>query len=139
MKKLLYHIPVFMIGGLLYMLVEILWRGHTHWTMFLLGGGCFVLIGLLDEWLIYKPPLIVQMLMGAVIITALELVVGLIVNVWLGWNVWDYSTVPGNVLGQICPQFTVAWFFLSGVAIWTENRLHDIIDWMTERKTEWNK
>lgn len=139
MRKLLYHIPIFVIGGLLYMLVEILWRGYTHWSMGILGGLCFVLIGLLDEWLMYKPPLIMQMLAGAVIITTLELAAGLILNVWLGWNVWDYSSVPGNVLGQICPQFTVAWFFLSGVAIWAENRLHDIINWMTERKTEWNK
>ena len=58
-------------------------------------------------------------LAGAVIITVYELAVGLLVNVKFGWHVWDYSAQPGNVLGQICPTFTVIWFvvcflFLSG-------------------------
>ena len=42
-----------LIGGLLYTWIEMLWRGYTHWTMFLLGGGCFVVLGLLNE---YKIP-----------------------------------------------------------------------------------
>ncbi|WP_243114469.1 putative ABC transporter permease, partial [Agathobaculum sp. Marseille-P7918] len=84
---------------------------------------CFVLIGLLDEWQDH-PPLWLQMLEGAMLVTALELITGLIVNRWLGWNVWDYSDVPLNLWGQVCPQFAVAWFFLSALAVWLENALH---------------
>ena len=109
MKKLLAHIPIAVIGGLVYMGIEILWRGHTHWTMGVLGGLCFVLIGLLDEWQDH-PPMLLQMVQGAAIVTALELIVGLIVNRWLGWNVWDYSDMPFNLWGQVCLQFAVAWF-----------------------------
>lgn len=126
MKKLLVHIPIAVIGGLTYMGIEILWRGHTHWTMGVLGGLCFVLIGLLDE-VQDHPPMLLQMVQGAAIVTALELIVGLIVNRWLGWNVWDYSDMPGNLWGQVCPQFAAAWFFLSAVAVWLENLMHKIL------------
>ena len=84
MKKLLQHIPIAVIGGLMYMGIEILWRGHTHWTMGVLGGLCFVLIGLLD----------------------------------------DYSDMPGNLWGQVCPQFAAAWLLLSWAAVKLENLMH---------------
>ena len=126
MKKLLVHIPIAVIGGLTYMGIEILWRGHTHWTMGVLGGVCFALIGLLDEWQDH-PPMLLQMVQGAAIVTALELLVGLIVNRWLGWAVWDYSNMTGNVMGQICPQFSCAWFFLSFAAVKVENLMHKFI------------
>ena len=123
MKKLLIHIPITVIGGLTYMGIEILWRGHTHWTMGVLGGVCFALIGLLDE-VQDHPPMLLQMVQGAAIVTALELIVGLIVNRWLGWNVWDYSDMPGNLWGQVCPQFAAAWLVLSWAAVKLENLLH---------------
>ena len=127
MKKLLAHIPISVIGGLTYMGIEILWRGHTHWTMGVLGGVCFVLIGLLDEWQDH-PPLWLQMVQGAVLVTALELITGLIVNRWLGWNVWDYSDMPGNLWGQVCPQFAAAWLVLSWAAVKLENLMHKWLD-----------
>ena len=60
------------------------------------------MIGILDEWQKH-PPLIYQMFQGAIIVTVLELVCGLVINQWLGWNVWDYSDMPGNIMGQVCP------------------------------------
>ena len=123
MKKLLIHIPITAIGGLTYMGIEILWRGHTHWTMGVLGGVCFALIGLLDE-VQDHPPMLLQMVQGAAIVTALELLVGLIVNRWLGWDVWDYSDMPGNLWGQVCPQFAAAWLLLSWAAVKLENLMH---------------
>jgi len=57
--------------------------------------------------------LLTRCLLGATIITSLEFSVGMVVNVALGWNVWDYSDKPLNIFGQICPQFCLAWFFLS--------------------------
>ena len=127
MKKLLIHIPITAIGGLTYMGIEILWRGHTHWTMGVLGGVCFALIGLLDE-VQDHPPMLLQMVQGAAIVTALELLVGLIVNRWLGWGVWDYSDMPGNLWGQVCPQFAAAWLVLSWAAVKLENLMHKWLD-----------
>ena len=123
MKNLLLHSVLAVIGGLTYMGIEILWRGHTHWTMGVLGGVCFALIGLLDE-VQDHPPMLLQMVQGAAIVTALELLVGLIVNRWLGWNVWDYSDMPGNLWGQVCPQFAAAWLVLSWAAVKLENLMH---------------
>ena len=89
----------------MYNLIEILYRDYTHWSMFILGGICFISIGLLNEIFPWELSLWYQILIGAIIITVLEFMTGCIVNLWLGWNVWDYSNMPGNILGQVCPQF----------------------------------
>ena len=127
MQRVREHAQFAVIGGLVYVLIETFWRGHSHWTMAVLGGVCFVAIGLLNEvW--PKMPVLLQMALGALIVTVAELVTGLIVNVWLGWQVWDYSHLPLNFMGQICLPFTAAWFALSGVAIALEDALHKIFD-----------
>lgn len=90
-------------GGVLYVMIELAWRGWSHWTMFVLGGLCFIYLGLINEALSWDMPLWQQIWIGAVGITALEFLTGCVVNLWLGWGVWDYSGIPGNILGQICP------------------------------------
>ena len=92
--------------------------------MFVLAAILFVLIGLLNEiWTSWR--LFPQAVAGALISTAAELVTGCIVNIRLGWGVWDYSDMPGNLLGQICPQFALLWVALSALAI----VLDDVIRW----------
>lgn len=114
---------LFGIGGLLYYLIEILWRGYSHWTMFLLGGFCFVLIGLINEIFTFQIPLVKQMLISTAIITVAEFLCGCIVNLWLKWDVWDYSELPLNVMGQICLPYSLLWFFLSAFAIMFDDYL----------------
>lgn len=103
----------------MYIALELLWRGHSHWTMFILGGICFVALGLINEVLPWDMPLWKQSLIGACIITALEFATGCVVNLWLGLGVWDYSHMKGNILGQICPQFFLLWLpvSLSGIVL----------------------
>lgn len=108
---------LWLIGGCIYVLLEILWRGYSHWSMFVLGGICFVTIGLINEVISWNMPLILQMLIGCGIITILEFITGCIVNIWLGWNVWDYSSLPFNLLGQISLWSSILWYFLSLIAI----------------------
>lgn len=105
------------IGGLLYVLCELVFRGYSHWTMFLVGGICFWMIGLINEVIPWKMPLWEQCLIGSFIITAVEFLSGCVINLWLGWDVWDYSNLPFNVLGQVCLPFMALWFFLSAVGI----------------------
>ena len=100
-------------GGLLYVLMELVWRGWSHWTMFILGGLCFIYLGLINEILSWNTPLWQQILIGTAGITALEFFTGYIVNLCLGWGVWDYSGMPGNILGQICPQYMLLWIPIS--------------------------
>jgi len=117
MRKIIKPFILMGIGGLIYSLIEILYRGYTHWTMFLVGGLAFYLIGCINEHIEWDMPIYNQMAIGAVIITALEFVAGVIVNLILDWNVWDYSNVPFNILGQICIPFCIIWIFLSLPAI----------------------
>lgn len=99
MKKLLEYMTLLIVGGTLYVLVELLWRGRSHWTMFLLGGVCFICLGLINEIIPWEMLLWQQALIGACIVTVLEFLTGCIVNLWLGLDVWDYSGLPGNILG----------------------------------------
>ena len=86
------EVILFLIGGGIYYLLEVLWRGYSHWTMFILGGICFVIMGLLNEYKFkWNDSLIKQSIISACIITVFEFITGCIVNLWLGWNVWDYS------------------------------------------------
>ncbi len=112
---------LFCYGGALYTVVELLFRGESHWSMFILGGLCFLLVGGLNE--VFDLSLILQMAISAVIITALEFICGCIVNLWFDMNVWNYEALPFNLMGQICLIFTVAWFFLSFVGIITDDFL----------------
>ena len=91
--------------------------------MFLLGAVCFILIGLVNEVFEWDTPLLMQMLCGCAIITALEFVTGCIVNLWLGWDVWDYSRYKFNILGQISLHSSVGWYFLSLVGIFLDDWL----------------
>lgn len=108
---------LFFIGGCIYAAIEIMFRGYTHWTMAVLGGLLFLLLGGLNNWLPWEMPLWMQCIIGAIIVTVGELLAGIILNIWLGLGIWDYSNLSGNFLGQICPQFTLAWLGLSLVGI----------------------
>ena len=111
-------LPVFALGSILYGLTEILWRGWTHWTMLLCGGICFTLMYLVSG---SELSLVKKWLLSTCIITTVEFVAGGIVNLRLHGQVWDYSSLPFNLLGQICPRFILMWFALSipGVALCT--------------------
>ena len=115
--KLLRPLILFNIGGLLYILIELLWRGYSHWTMFFVGGICFVLIGLINELFTFNISLITQMTISSVLITLIEFISGCIINIRFNLNVWDYSNMPFNILGQICIPFMILWFFLSVLGI----------------------
>lgn len=109
---------LFLIGGRLYTWIEILWRGYTHWSMFVLGGGCFVIMGLLNEYKFrWNQSLAAQSVVSACIITLFELITGCVVNIWMGWNVWDYSNLPFNLFGQVCLYYFLLWIPLSTVGI----------------------
>ncbi len=117
MKAVLKHAVLALIGGCIYYAIEVAWRGHSHWTMAVLGGICFVLVGGVNEFFPWSMPLALQGVIGAAIITALEFTAGVVLNVWLGLGIWDYSAMPLNVLGQICLPFTLLWVPLSIVAV----------------------
>ncbi|MBE5937956.1 MAG: hypothetical protein E7265_07995 [Lachnospiraceae bacterium] len=107
----------FMLGGSVYYMLEMLIRQRSHWTMFVLGGLCFVICGIIDNIFSDSINIWEKMVWCMVTITVSELIVGLIVNVVLGWQIWDYTRMPFQVMGQICVPFMLLWYFVSLPAI----------------------
>ena len=132
MKTIFKNLILFIIGGIIYILIEILYRGNSHWTMGILGGGCFLLIGWINEFFSWELPLYLQGVVGAIIITILEFITGCIVNIGLGWQVWDYSALPLNLCGQICLSFSLAWIGLSMIGV----VLDDTLRWLLFKEEE---
>ncbi|MCR4962519.1 MAG: putative ABC transporter permease [Firmicutes bacterium] len=118
MRKFFCH---FIIGAIAYPLMEIAFRGYSHWTMSITGGLAFNLLLGVGKRFRYKP-LALQSLLGAEAITALEFAMGCIVNKWLKMAVWDYSHLPGHIMGQICLPFFALWYALCLPVLWAASR-----------------
>lgn len=123
MRSLLKHAFLFWFGGSFYVTLEILYRERSHWTMIVLAGIVFLIVGGLNEIWSWDFPLSKQVLIGTTVATVLEFFTGCIVNLWLGWNVWDYSDQWANVLGQICPLFILFWVPLILIAILIDDQI----------------
>ena len=128
------YVCVFLAGGVIYGLLEVMWRGFTHWSMTLAGGICVLLIHLLNHRL-YHRNMALRCFLGCAVITGVELVVGVIVNRMLGLNVWDYSGMYGNFLGQICPAFSCMWFLISFPACGFSSLVRRFFDRIEENET----
>ena len=111
--KLLHYAGGFFVGGSAYVGLELLWRGRSHGSMFVAGGTCFLLLGELAKR--ERLPLPVKAVCGAAAITAVELVVGLLVN--KDHRIWDYRHMPANFKGQICLPYSLLWIPVSFGAI----------------------
>lgn len=103
---------IWSIGSLGYGMLEILWRGYTHWSMLLTGGFCFTSLYRLYIKLQTKN-IIKLCAFFSLIITCYEFISGCLFNKILRLNVWDYSSYRLNLWGQICPFFSFLWFLLS--------------------------
>ena len=105
---------LFIAGGVSYVGLELLWRGRSHSSMFFAGGSCFLLLGSIQRRL-RRCPQAICAAAGAGIITAVELVTGLLVN--RQYAVWDYRQMPLNFFGQICLPFSLLWYPVSAGAM----------------------
>ena len=112
LKKSKKYALCFAVGSIGYGIVELIWRGRTHWTMLIAGGICFVIFSLIEERMREKSMLI-KCVLCSLSITLVELIFGIIFNIILKMNVWDYSKIPLNLFGQICPLYSMLWAFLS--------------------------
>lgn len=116
MEKMKKNGGIFLFGAAGYYLLEVLWRGYSHWSM-AAAGGISLLLLIKTFGKLKNAPHYFKAIIGGGIITGVEFVFGIIFNLFLGMKVWDYSAVPGNILGQICPEYSVLWcgisFFVS--------------------------
>ena len=116
MKKLRIYALCFLLGSILYPCIELIARGRTHFSMSILGGICLCVIYFVHDT-IKKKNLLLKALLCSVLITQLEFICGVIVNLAYRLSVWDYSDRFGNIAGQICPLFSFFWFLLSLVPL----------------------
>lgn len=126
MKKLYFIIEslfLFFFGGLIYYCLELFFRGFSHYSMFLCGGLAFLCVSLFNRKYESHLYLITRLIISSFIITAIELLFGIIFNLHLGYSVWDYSEHAIQYRGQICLTFSILWFFLSLPLFWIERRL----------------
>lgn len=113
----------FMFGGTLYVLIEILWRGYSHYSMFIAGGLGFLLFMAVNRYLVKKTGYLFSAVVCSIGITIIEFVLGCIFNIWLGLNIWDYSNIPLNFMGQICELYSTIWIFVSLAGLKLESYL----------------
>jgi len=101
----------FTLGSLVYGIIEVLYRGWTHWAMLICGGLCFYLVYIISSrsrdrrWK--------KWVMCASVITTVEFLFGIIFNIYLNEHIWDYSHQNINLMGQICLTYSMYWLFLS--------------------------
>ena len=113
MKDFFYYLFIALLGGFGYCFIEILYRGRTHYSMFFAGAiilATFYYIGKNTSM-----PFYLKCIVGMLIITGIELALGIWFNIILKENVWNYSNMPLNFLGQICVPFSAIWLVFSGV------------------------
>ena len=110
---------MFGLCGGLYVLLELLFRGRSHVSMFFAGGLSATCIFVCCQYgRLQRACTLVKCIFGSAVITAVEFVTGAVVNLWLKLSVWDYSDLPFNVLGQICLPFSLIWCVLTLPILW---------------------
>lgn len=107
-------LAAFLAGAAAYPMMELAWRGRTHPAMALAGGASLAMLRSLSRMQKGRP-LWQQALLGGLMITGVEYAFGLVFN--RRHQIWDYRRMPGNVRGQICLPFTLAWCGLSALAL----------------------
>ncbi|MCI1965195.1 MAG: putative ABC transporter permease [Oscillospiraceae bacterium] len=126
------RLSLFLTGGVLYPFLEIICRGHSDISMAVAGGICLCLIDKICNYRLKFRPLIVRCAAGSAIITAIEFLTGILVNLVLKLNVWDYSQLPMNIMGQICIPFSLLWSILTIPAM----QICGLYDQMTKKVAE---
>ena len=116
-------------GGTVYFLLEVAYKtatGHPErisWTMLVLAIVLCIPVERAGYQLPWETPLWLQALACAALVTLVEFCAGCVLNLWIGLDIWDYSGIPFNLLGQICLPFSLVWLVLCFLFIL-------VFDWM---------
>ena len=124
-KKIISLFIMFNISGLIYILLELLWRGRSHWTMFICAGLCgLVMANVNNNLLKFDTDFRIQVLVSALCCSMFEFLFGIIFNG--DFTIWDYRGMWGTIhwLGdQVNILFFGVWILISIFAL-------PFLDWM---------
>lgn len=128
MKQNLKVLVLWFLLGSAYFVIEGIWHipsgGYANIIMLPIGGLCGICIGAINQIpKFYNMKILYQSIISTIIILGVEFLSGCILNIWLGLGIWDYTDLPLNILGQVCPLYGILWFLLSPLAIWLEDYL----------------
>ncbi len=102
--------------GAAYYVIEMVYRGYSHVSMFILAGflGVFC-IDTPNNIFGYDLDYSIQILISTILCTLGEGITGLVVNIKMGLNVWDYSNLQFTFFfGQCNLFFVFAWALIIG-------------------------
>lgn len=114
------------VGGCIYYGLELFFRGFSHWSMFVLGGICFLFCTLQSRLASHRESLLIQIWRCMIFVLCCEFITGIFFNCWMNLAVWDYSGVPGNLFGQICLPFALLFALLCTIGIYLGNFLLNV-------------
>jgi len=148
MKYLVIISTLFVSGSLVGWIIELLFRrfiSQKKWMNpgFLVGpylpiygfGVIFLYaisnlpLGINIQWL----NIVVRIIIIVVGITLIEFIAGLIFIKGLKVKLWDYSDRKGNIMGIICPSFSIIWLVVGSLYYFFVNPFFvEAISWISE-------
>lgn len=126
MKKKKFNVAfgTFLTGGFIYCMIELLFRGRTAPSMFILAGCCSLVMSGINNRFSFDVPFWIQVTVSSLACILGEYITGMLVN--RNYTIWDYRNLPGTFAnGQLNIFFCLAWVGLSIVGI----PLLDYIEW----------
>ena len=124
-KKISPLTTIFCISGFIYTMLELLWRGRTHWTMFICAGLCgLVMAAVNDNLFEFETDYRLQVFTAALMCSIMEFFFGIIFNG--DFTIWDYRGLWGtlHIFGdQVNVLFFGVWIVISFFAL-------PFLDWM---------
>ena len=120
------YILIFFIYALLGWMTEVIFaalRSHTLVNRgFLNGPVCpvygFGMVAMLVLLGPHAQNILAVFLAGVIVPSLVELIAGALMYGLFHARWWDYSDKPFNLYGQICPLYTIYWYFLCYPAFW---------------------
>lgn len=123
-EKYFKNIVLFLVGFCMYITIETLFRGYSYWQMGICGGLAVVILDKINDTISWDIDLTLQGLLGMLLTTFMELIIGSLWSYFPIPQMWDYSNMPLNYKGIICVPFMIAWFALSLVAIFVADGIN---------------
>lgn len=118
------YCSLFLVGFFGYMIMELLFRGYTYFTMGVLGGITILILDKLNSKISWDMDLLLQGCIGSILITTMELIVGEFIKINHFTEMWNYSNIPMNFDGVICLPYSLLWILVSLFAIFVADSIN---------------